>query len=586
MLAAGLVAGASAVVVYAGAGYSVTVFLLWLAALATLGVAFASRTVRLPRVAWQDVAAPGAIVLALTPLYVLNVHDWPIQVGSDEIAIMTVAERWAEQGNPDLFGLSDYLGHPVLLFVVWGKLGELFGGIDLGTMRALHGAVGLLAVAACYALFRQLLERRWAVVATLILGLSHSLFMISRLAMRENTALLVEATALALLLFGLRRSAPLLTFVGGVVAGLGYYVYQPARATIVIWIVFLCAVALLFKKELPRSRVINSGAIALGAFVLVAAPVVIAELKAPVEQAELSRSTLLVFDDARQLQREWVVADGTWEGLRTNVGYGLGAFNNNVVDHGWIYVNWGHGFVDPLVGVLLWVGVVVVGWSVVRRRDPWALLPLAGFLALWLSFAFVVNKAPNYTRLLITLPFVAYLVTQAIRALAEAVPGVLRTRGYPRSRLAVPLVAGVLVAAIAAWNVAIASDYVEHGRSTGDDIGSTGRYIEKLRDRPGMTFHMATSDEWPYYVWGFPWMWLERMRMFAHDGQVGDIVSPDRAGAFRARSPFILLMSRDLWHRAGSTLQHRYPRGRVEKVVPDGELVAFRMPRPAARSRP
>ena len=85
--------------------------------------------------AWQDVAAPGAIVLALTPLYVLNVHDWPIQVGSDEIAIMTVAERWAEQGNPDLFGLSDYLGHPVLLFVVWGKLGELFGGIDLGTMR-------------------------------------------------------------------------------------------------------------------------------------------------------------------------------------------------------------------------------------------------------------------------------------------------------------------------------------------------------------------------------------------------------------------------------------------------------------------
>ena len=40
---------------------------------------------------------------------------------------------------------------------------------------------------------------------------------------------------------------------------------------------------------------------------------------------------------------------------------------------------------------------------------------LGGFLSLWLSFAFLVNKAPNYTRLLITLPFVAFLVTEAVR---------------------------------------------------------------------------------------------------------------------------------------------------------------------------
>ena len=38
---------------------------------------------------------------------------------------------------------------------------------------------------------------------------------------------------------------------------------------------------------------------------------------------------------------------------------------------------------------------------------------LGGFVVLWLSFALLVNKAPNYTRLLITLPFVAYLVVEA-----------------------------------------------------------------------------------------------------------------------------------------------------------------------------
>src|SRR2546422_8322209 len=39
-----------------------------------------------------------------------------------------------------------------------------------------------------------------------LLGLSHSFLMISRLAMRENTSVLMEVTAFALLLRGLRRS--------------------------------------------------------------------------------------------------------------------------------------------------------------------------------------------------------------------------------------------------------------------------------------------------------------------------------------------------------------------------------------------
>ena len=70
--------------------------------------------------------------------------------------------------------------------------------------------------------------------------------------------------------------------------------------------------------------------------------------------------------------------------------YGLGTFNSKVVDHGWIYVNYGHGFVDPLTGIVLWLGVAIVGLGLIRRRreDEGALLMLGGFLVLWLSFAF------------------------------------------------------------------------------------------------------------------------------------------------------------------------------------------------------
>lgn len=571
LIVAGVALGVTSIVLYATGGYTAVMRLSWVAALGMLAVAFESMSPRLPRVATLDLVAPAAVVALLSPLYFVKLYDWPVQVGSDEVSIMTNAERWADRSSVDMFGLSDYLGHPAALFVVWGKLGQLFGDIDLATMRALHAGVSLLAVGASYFLFRQLLPRRWALVAMSLLGLSHALLMIGRLAMRESSALLVEVVALALLLRGVKHRAPFLTFLGGAVAGLGYYVYQPARATIALWLIFLAALLLAARGRFPRGEVVRAAAVALSAFALVASPVIIAEQQAPEDQINLTRESLLVFDEARKIQKDWVFADSIWEGVRTNIGYGLGAFNNNVVDHGWIYVNSGHGIVDPLTGGLLWLGVLVVGYRVVRMRELWGLFPLTAFLTLWLSFAFLVNKAPNYTRLLVVLPFVAYLVTEAIRAAATAFPRAL----HPSRRgLATALVAGLAVAAIAVWNVSIAYDYVRTGRSTGDDIGSTGRYVQAQRDVPGIRFYLAASYRWPYYIWGLPHMWEDRLEIFAHANQVRPTVLPASLGRFRASPPFVLFLSRALWDRARSALERRYPGAQVsDDITSDGSRV-------------
>ena len=127
-------------------------------------------------------------------------------------------------------------------------------------MRLLHALVGLLAVAATYALFRQLMPRGWAFLASLLVGFSHAMFMISRLAMRENTAVLLLVVALALLLWGLRENHELATFLGGVVAGLGFYVYYPARVAFPIWVVFLIATGLVYRKKFAPKRLALLGA--------------------------------------------------------------------------------------------------------------------------------------------------------------------------------------------------------------------------------------------------------------------------------------------------------------------------------------
>jgi hypothetical protein len=567
-VAIGLLLGFASLVVYITNGYSKGMLWLWLAALVVLSVAFWLRSRALPRIAFADVGIAAGLVAVAAPLYLLVLSRWPVQVSSDEAAMMDVSKQYAHAANVDPFGVSNYLGRPAGLFVVWGKLVESIGGVDLFHMRLLHALVGLLTIAASYALFRLMLPRWWAAFAAVLVAASHAMFMLSRIALRDNTAVLIIVLSFALFLWGLRVRSELATFLGGVVAGLGFYVYFPARIALPIWIVFLVALGLFYRKRFPLRTLLSLGAIAVAGVALAATPIVYAESQVPVAEAYGQREGLLIYEEARELQQSWVAATSQWEGYKTNVRYGLGTFNNTVVDNGWIYVNEGHGFVDPVTGILLWLGVGLVGIALLRRRreDEGALLMLIGFLVLWLAFAFVVNKSPNYTRLLITLPFVAFLVAEAVRWLVG------RWRSIPR---APAILAAGFLGVIVVWNFTIAWDFVDQGRREGDPIGSTGRYAEARKDNQGQMFYLAATEQQPYYVWGSA---IQRLTYFANSpGQVGSI---DPAGLrdFSAPPPFSLFMRREVWQTAATELADRYPRGRIRNITPDGARVVLEVP--------
>jgi hypothetical protein len=578
----GAVTGLGSLLIYAVSGYSRLMLLLWLAGLVGLSIFFWSRRPDLPRIARADLLIPPGLALLFSPIYLIALYRWPVQVSGDEIAITDVAKAYSDPQGVDPFGASFYFYRPTLLFLGWGKLGEWFGGFDLSHMRLLHAVFGLLAIAASYALLRQLLPRGWAVFAAVVFGSSHAFLMISRLAMRENTAVLAEVVALALLLWGLRNQHALATFGGGVLAGLGFYVYYPARATFPVWLAFLVVLGLLSRRSFPARRLFGAGAIACTGFVLMAGPILIAESNIPstpgYSDAEPQQSTLLIYADGRKKQQEWVQEDTVADGLKKNIRWGLAAFNSDeVVDQGFIYVNPGHGFVDPLTGILLWLGVGILGFRLIRRRaDEGVLLAVTGFLILWLSFAFLVNKAPNYTRLLIVLPFVAYLVTEAVRWLAVR---------WDSARHASAALVAVSIAALVGWNLAIAWDFIQTGRRDGDLIGSTGRYVHSHEDTPGQKFFIASTLDGSggYYSYGDAGAYADRLKLFAsNDSQVNELVDPSGLTQFNAPPPFVLFMRRHVWEPVAGELTDRYPNGRIRNVLPDGTRVVLEVPATSA----
>ncbi|HEY4347259.1 MAG TPA: glycosyltransferase family 39 protein, partial [Gaiellaceae bacterium] len=253
----GAAMGIGSVLAYAVGGYSSSIAWLWLAALLLILVHLLVTSEPLGRPSRWDLAAPGLLILAFSPLYLLRLTAWPVQVNSDEVTIMSYAKQYSSAPHVDLFGLSQYFGHPAGLLVVWGHLGNLLGGIDLGHMRLLHALCGLLVIGASYAFFRQFFTLPWALLGSAVLGLNHSFLMISRMAMRENTPVLVEVVALTLLLVGLRKRNAFATFAGGAVAGLGYYVHFPGRMVFPLWLAFLVVLAIAYRDEVELGRTLR-----------------------------------------------------------------------------------------------------------------------------------------------------------------------------------------------------------------------------------------------------------------------------------------------------------------------------------------
>jgi hypothetical protein len=509
----------------------------------------------------NDFFAIFVLLIVFIPHYFGNLYTIPWQINTDEIAIM-IASKTVVASGASPFGVSYYFNFPNFPFLIFGKLSLLLGGITLNHFRMVHAAFGMVIIVMGYLFLRQSFTPFFAFSGAAILGSNHALLSISRMAMRDNSALLSELMAFTLLLFGLRRESRLFSFLGGALSGLTFYVYYPARITIFIW--GLVLVILYCLRKFPKNLIIL-GLYNLFGFLIVALPIMITSAQTP-DPLHYHRSQFLFFDEGQALQMEWTGTKTPKEAIQKNIVNGLTAFNNKIHDQGYIYPNPQHGFLDPLTGLLIWIGM---GLLLIRpQKNEVDILVVIGFLSLWLTLSLLITKAPHYTRLLTTLPFVSFLAITAIQTGGEI--AAIKWKPWVARIFVLTIITGIVH-----WNLSIYNDFVQQGIVQGNDVGGTARYVEDRRHIDGYHFYLAANNQYPYYSWGEAWQWKDWMGFFAAQNQKSDLLSPDDFLEHLGDPPFTVFLRNSLWEKERLALTRRYQRLKTYRIKTDGSLLAI-----------
>jgi 4-amino-4-deoxy-L-arabinose transferase-like glycosyltransferase len=507
------------------------------------------------------------LLIIFVPFYLLNLYNLPYQINTDEIAIMQTMR--SEVNTNHYLSESYYLGFPSFIFIVLGYLASLMGEINLYNVRVLHATTGLLIILISFLFFNEIYrDTKKSLLASIILGFSHSLMAISRMAMRDNSALLLILISFLILIKAIKSRNSWLLLGGGAFLGLGFYVYYPGRLLIVLWFILL-ALLFLFKEKVFKKALILS----LLGFLLIASPMLFNLIKQNPLRDQYLQESILILEKGRQFQQAWVFAKNVQEGYMINVINGLKTFNFNIPDHGYIYNNPYLGFIDPLTGLFLWIGIlsIILNYKNLKLYHSFIVL---GFLFFYFLYSLVINKSPNYTRLLITLPFVSFLAVEGLYFLVNTIKYNLGIKKFNHQIITfLPIL--ILIIAL---NLAPLFKYYQDGLIQGDRVGSTLRYIESKRGEE-RDFYLLTGQNYSYFNWGKEEYWLSWLDfMIDKDHQKVKIVhsfEDIRKDQLGSKKSIVILTNTFVISSYHSDLELLFPHHTQKNLSQKGMLVAI-----------
>jgi Dolichyl-phosphate-mannose-protein mannosyltransferase len=530
---AGVAAGLAAAALYAIAGESLAVRVLWPAGAVLFVLSFRAERGRVGA-AWPRGAAlaDSAILLALAGagfvLRYVRLPDWPSELDADFAS--AGLQVTALQGDPRCVGVGD--SNLPLVFYQGLKLSAALFGLDMHGLMTSSALLGTLCIGAVYLLGVEAGGRRVGLVAAALLATGYTAIHFSRVILTPS-ALLGVTLMTFFLLRALRRREPLWFALAGVAGGASCLAYFGGRvAPLIAGALFLHDVATARSAWRLRLR----GWITMaGAALLTVGPMLVFYARRPAALvARGADVTIFTPRNRAHLMGSYHVETMgqmlVEQVKRTFLTFHL--FGDSSSEF---------GFRGPMVDAFT-AAFLLVGLGLTLRRARSRFMPA---LVAWITGVLVVGGVltldpPDWVHLVAALPAVTVLAALGVDACIRSLAG----DGLPR-RAGPTVVAAVLLAAFAVhgWNV-----YVRAVRDNAGAFCSVARFVDGL---PSDTRVLIVRD---------PLSWADRTFRFFDRGVDGRDVSRDEARDLaRADKPVVLVMTPAHAEALLSPLRSRFP---------------------------
>ena len=417
----------------ATSGYMLLPWLVSLAAFAATFLAHLASVGALPRTWIREHYGDALIVLALMAVLVgLNIYDlqdWYFSAIGDEFLFFEHAKHITESGITRPFSQEGvYNHHPVMSSVYQATVMRVFGADYYGwTLSSLLSAA--LTIPGIYLLGHTLAGRKAAGAAAIFFAASHYILAGTYIGNTILNPLPVAVWSLALFVLGWRNGNPLLLYLAGVVAGLGFYTHYSGRAILPVILLFALT------GGSPR-RLLSLWPLAFG-FALTVAPTFIVE-----QEQVITRMLGQVVGGYSE-----VVTGSTGDRILNNIEINLPAFNYNSTVHSYAY----GPLLDPVSAALAVLGI---GFALGHIR-----VSSIRLLLIWFGVAaFITGVLSPYPHVAITrLTFVVPPLTLLAGVLAgqagDAIQLQANRLGSPLTRLVVPSLFAALLAVVLTLNL-------------------------------------------------------------------------------------------------------------------------------------
>jgi len=323
------------------------------------------------------------------------------------------------------------------------------------------------------------------------------------------------------------------------------------------------------KKELAIFCVILWG------FTAMAGPIILNTWRSPAVDTYLEN--FLIYQEGRQNQMEWFEMPSIRDGILLNITNGIKMFNFPIEDQYNFFNLKERGIIDPISGVLLWIGFLAVFLK--KRKGVENYLMLYSFLFLWFIFIFIINLTPSFPRILILLPMLIYFITQGLRMAYCGLISIKFVRKelrkiYLKSFLSL-FAAGIIFVNIAAYYTYVWYDL----GAGGNDYGKVYRYLNHLKHKKNLKiYYIANTEiESRQHTDLFYDNWSTRFKHLTNNPSVYKKLKINEVLSYSNlfKKPFSLVMKGHYWDILKPSLEKKFPELKKRILLNEYRIIAL-----------